>query len=115
MLGPGLSALLSELLFALEQLVELELVQGGELFTEASAILHPLAYGFFQGARDVQQGLLVVVADGEVQRTMQVSSLTAAVGFAAGASSFDQGAAQEGHLGDQLGESGTCVTFDGRT
>jgi hypothetical protein len=46
--------LLGELAFALEELVELALVEVLDLAGEAAAVVHPLAHGLFQGARDVQ-------------------------------------------------------------
>jgi hypothetical protein len=42
-----------QLLFALEQLVQLQLVECLELLAEQAAILDPKAHGFFQGAGDV--------------------------------------------------------------
>ena len=72
------------------------------------------ADGLFQGAGDVQQSPSAAVADSQIQGAVQLAALAAAGGFAAGAGAFDQGAAQEGLLGDQLGESGTGVAFGGR-
>ena len=43
-----------QLLLALEQLVQLQLVEVLELLAEAAAVLHPQADGLFQGAGDVQ-------------------------------------------------------------
>jgi hypothetical protein len=106
--------LLRQLSFALEQLLELLLVQRCELLEEASAIVQPLPHGLFQSPRDVQQGPLPVVPDGQIQGPVQVALLAATGGFAAGASPLDEGTAQERLLGDQLGESGTGVAFWGR-
>jgi hypothetical protein len=105
--------LFGQLLLALEQLFELLLVEGLELLGEAAAVLHPLAHGLFQGARDVEQSPLTAVPDGQIQGVVQVALLAATGGFAAGAGALDQGAAQERLLGDQLGESGTCVAIWG--
>jgi hypothetical protein len=113
MLGLWLGALFGELLLALEQLLDLLLVEGLELLGEGAAVLHPLAHGVFQGAGDVQQSAAVMVADSQVQGAVQLALLAAAGGLAAGAGALDQGAAQEGLLGDQLGESGTGVTLGG--
>jgi hypothetical protein len=55
-----------QLLLALEELVELLLVEVLELLGQAAAVLHPLAHGFFQGARDVQQRPSTTVADGQI-------------------------------------------------
>jgi hypothetical protein len=114
MFGLWLGSLLGPLLLALEQLVQLKLVQRLELLGEASAVEYPLAHGLFQGPGDVQQSALAVVADGQIQGTVQLALLAAAGGFAAGACALDQGAAQKRLLGDQLGESRTGVAFWGR-
>jgi hypothetical protein len=106
--------LLGELLLALEQLVELLLVECFELLAEASAVVEPLPHGVFQGARDVQQSALAAVADSQIQGTVQLAFAAAAGGLAAGAGVLDEGAAQEGLLGDELGELGTGVTLGGR-
>jgi hypothetical protein len=45
--------LLGELALALEELVELALVEVLDLAGEGAAVVHPLAHGRFQGARDV--------------------------------------------------------------
>jgi hypothetical protein len=105
--------LFGQLLLALEQVLELQLVEFLELLGKAAAVVHPLAHGLFQGARDVQQGPLTAVADGQIQGPVQMALLTAAGAFAARAGAFDQGAAQERLLGDQLRESGTGVAFWG--
>jgi hypothetical protein len=105
--------LLGQLLLALPELVELLLVEILELLAEAAAVLHPLAYGLFQGVRDVQQNLLPLMAAGQVQGAVQLTSLAAAGGLAAGAGAFDQGAAQERLLADQLDKSGTGMTLRG--
>jgi hypothetical protein len=105
--------LLGELLLALEELVELELVEVLELPGEGAAVVHPLADGFLQGARDIQQGAAALVAAGQVQGAVELAPLTAAGGLAAGSGAFDQAAAQEGLLGDQLSESGTGVALGG--
>jgi hypothetical protein len=91
---------LAALLFALEQLVELLLVEVLELLEKGAAVMHPLTDGFFQGARDVQQDAPPLVAGGQVQGTMQLALLAAAGRFAAGAAAWDQGTAQERLLGD---------------
>jgi len=88
------------MLLALQQLLQLQLVQRFELFTKTSAVSHPQSDGLFQGARDVQQHPSVPVADGEVQGAVQLTLATAASGLAAAACPLDQGAAQEGLLGD---------------
>jgi hypothetical protein len=106
--------LLGQLLLGLEQLVELQLVEVVELLAEAAAVVDPQAYGLFQGAGNVQQSLLTAVSDGQIQGTVQRPALAATGGFAAGTGAFDQRAAQEGLLSDQLGDSGTGVAFGGR-
>jgi hypothetical protein len=105
--------LLGQLPLAQEQLVELQLVEILELLGEAAAVLHPPAGGLFQGAGDVQQGALPLVPSGQVQGAVQLALPAAAGGLAAGARALDQGAAQEGLLGDQLDEAGTGVAFWG--
>jgi hypothetical protein len=105
--------LLGELLLALEQVVELLLVQRLELAREGAAMVNPQTHGIFQGAGDVQQNPAAVVPSGQIQGAVQLAFLAAAGGFAAGAAPLDQGAAQEGLLGDQLGEAGTCVPLCG--
>jgi hypothetical protein len=97
----------------MEQLFELLLVEVLELLGEAAAVLHPPADGLFQGAGDVQQCPSAVQPGGQVQGAVQLAPLAAAGGLAAGAGAFDQGAAQEGLLGDQLGESGARVALWG--
>jgi hypothetical protein len=104
-----------QLRFALEELLELLLLEVLELLAEAAAVLHPQADGLFQGARDVQQSALALVPGVQVQGTVQLALLAAARGFATGTGAFDQTAAQERLLGNQLGESGTRVAFWGRT
>src|SRR4051794_39756859 len=84
-----------------------------EVLREAAAVMHPLADGLFQGAGDVQQNALPLVPGGQVQGAVQLALLAAAGGLAAGAGALDQGAAQEGLLTDQLGESGTGVALRG--
>jgi len=101
-------------LLALEQLLQLQLVEVLELLGKGAAVLHPQPDGFFQGAGDVQQSPSAVEAGSQVQGAVQMALLAAAGGLAAGAGAFDQGAAQEGLLGDQLDESGTGVAFRGR-
>jgi hypothetical protein len=105
--------LLGQLLFALEQLLQVQLVEVLELLGESAAVLHPLADGFFQGAGDVQQSPSAVGAGSQIQGPVQLALPAAAGRFAAGAGAFDQRAAQEGLLADQLGESGTGVAFRG--
>jgi hypothetical protein len=102
-----------QLLFAPQELVELQLVEILELLAEAAAVVNPLTDGLFQGPGDVEQGAAALVAGGQIQGTMQLAALAAAGRFAAGASALDQGAAQEGLLSDQLGESGTGVALRG--
>jgi hypothetical protein len=92
-------------------LVQLQLVEGLQLLGKGTAVLHPLADGFFQGARDVQQGASAFVPGGQIQGAVQLALLAAAGGLAAGAGAFDQRAAQEGLLGDQLDKPGTCLAF----
>jgi hypothetical protein len=104
---------LGKLLFALEELVELDLVEVLELLGEGAAVLDPLPDGFFQGAWDVKQGAPAVVPCGQVQGAVQVALLAAAGGLAARACAFDQRAAQEGLVADQLGELGAGVAFRG--
>ena len=54
MFGLSLDALLGQVLFALEQRVQLQLVAILELLQEGAAVLDQLTHGLFQGARDVQ-------------------------------------------------------------
>jgi hypothetical protein len=110
-LGPG--ALFGQLPLALEELVELRLMKVLELLAEGATVAHPQADGLFQGARDVQQDAPPLVPGGQVQGAVQLAALAAAGGLAAGAGPLDQGAAQEGLLADQLGESGTGVALGG--
>jgi hypothetical protein len=105
--------LLGELLLALHELLELELVEVLELLGQAAAVLHPLTHGLLQGAGDVQQGPATVVPGSQIQGTVQLAFLATAGRFAAGANTLDQGAAQERLLRDQLGQSGTGVAFRG--
>jgi hypothetical protein len=106
--------LLFELALTLEQLLELDVVEVLELPGESAAVVQPQPHRLLQGAGDVQQGAVVIVADGQVQGAVQLTALAAAGGLAAGSGALDQAAAQEGLLGDQLGESGTGVTFGKR-
>jgi hypothetical protein len=101
-------------LFALEQLLELQLVEILEVLGEAAAIGDALPDGRFQGAGNVQQGAPAVVSDSQIQGTVQLAALATAGGFAAGTGLLDQGTAQEGLLGDQLGEAAPGVAFGGR-
>ena len=96
---------------ALEQLLQLPLVQRFELFAEASAVAQPQPDGLFQRAWDIQQSEAVAMADGQVQGAVRLALPAAAGGLAAGAGPLDQGAAQKGLLGDQLCELGTCVAL----
>jgi hypothetical protein len=105
--------LLGQLLLALEQLVELQLVEVLEMLAEAAVVTHPLASRLFQGAGDVQQDALPLVPGGQIQGTMEVALPAAAGGLAAGAGALNQRAAQERLLGDQLRKSGTGVAFRG--
>jgi hypothetical protein len=100
-------------LLALKQLLQLQLVEVLQLLGKGAAVEHPQPDGFFQGAGDVQQSSSAVETGSQVQGTVQMSLPTATGRFAAGAGAFDQGAAQEGLLGDQLDESGTGVAFRG--
>src|SRR3954452_23307404 len=75
---------LGQLLFALEQLVELDLVEVLHLLGEAASVGDPEPDGLVQGAGDVQQGTPAVVAGGQVQGAVRLALLTAAVGLAAG-------------------------------
>jgi hypothetical protein len=100
---------LAELLLALQQLVELQLVEVLQLLAEAAAVVHPLPGGPFQGAGDVQQSAAALVAGGQVQGAVQLAFLAAAGRLAAGTGPFDQTAAQERLLGNQLGQPGACV------
>jgi len=111
MFGLGLGSWLGQLLLVLEQLVQLQLVEVLELLGEAAAVLHPLAHGVFQGPGDVQQGPSVLVPGSQIQGTVQLPLLAAAGGLAARAGPLDQGAAQEGLLGDQLDQAGTGVAL----
>jgi len=106
--------LLGKLLFTLEQLVQLLLVEVLELLGKGATVLHPLADGLFQGARDVQQSALALVPGSQIQGTVQLASLATAGGLAAGAGPLDQRAAQEGLLADQLDQSGTGMALWGR-
>jgi hypothetical protein len=94
--GLGPAALLGKLLLALEQVVELLVVEILELLGEPAAVLHPLARGFFQGAGDVQQSPVTAVADREVQGAVQLAVPATAGGLATGAAPLNEGAAQEG-------------------
>jgi hypothetical protein len=105
--------LLGELLFTLQELLELELVEVLELLGQTAAVLHPLAHRLLQGAGDVQQSSAAVEPGSQIQRTVQLAVLAAASRFAAGARTLDQGTAQEGLLRKQLDESGTGVAFRG--
>jgi hypothetical protein len=105
--------LLEQVLLALPQLVELLLVEILELPGKAAAVGHPQADGLFQGAWDVQHKALALVAGLQVQGTVQLAPLATTGRLAAGAGVLDQGAAQEGLLGNQLGESGTGVALRG--
>jgi hypothetical protein len=104
---------LGQLLLALEQLVQLLLVEVLELLREATAVVHPLAHRVFEGPGDVQQSPSALVPSSQVQGTVQLSVPAAAGGFAARAGPLDQGAAQEGLLGDQVDQAGTGVAFGG--
>jgi hypothetical protein len=106
--------LAAALLLELQQLVELVLVQGSELFFEAATVVNPQPDGLFQGARDVQQSALTLVPRSQIQGAVRLAFLAAAGGLATRAGAFEQTAAQEGLLGDQLGQLGTCVAFSGR-
>jgi hypothetical protein len=88
------------LLFAQEQLLQLQLVERFELFAEAPAVVQPLPYGFFQGAWDVEQGPSAAMPDGQVQGAVQLALPAATGGLAAAAPPLDHGAAQEGLLSD---------------
>jgi hypothetical protein len=89
------------------------LVKGLELLGKGAAVMHALPHGFFQGARDVQQNALALVPCSQIQGAVQLAMLAAAGRLATGAGAFDQGAAQERLLGDQLDESRTGVAFRG--
>jgi hypothetical protein len=100
-----------QLLFVLEQLLQLLLVQRLELLVDPSAVGEPPAHRRMQGTGDIQQRPLAAMVDGQIQRVVQVALLAAAGRFAAGAGSVDQAAAHKGLLGNPLGELGTCVAF----
>src|SRR5262249_51976701 len=89
-LGLGLGSLLGQLLFVLEELVELALVEVLELLGEASAVEDPLPRRLFQDAGDVQQGTPALVSGGQVEGAVQLASLAAAGGLAAGSCALDQ-------------------------
>src|SRR5271163_498094 len=110
-IGLCLAALLGQLLLALEQLLELQLVEVEELLGEAATVGDPLADGRFQGAGNVQQDPSIVVSDSQIQGTVQLAALAATGGFAAGARLLYQGTAQEGLLGDQLDDAASRVAF----
>src|SRR5256885_1725431 len=76
---------LGQLLFALEQLVELDLVEVLEVLGEGAAVGHPLPDGLLQGAGDVEQGAFALVACGQIQGAVRPAFLAAAGGLAAGA------------------------------
>ena len=54
--GTRLGSLLGVVLLALQELVQLQLVEVVELSGQGAAVVHPLADGFLQGAGDVEQG-----------------------------------------------------------
>jgi hypothetical protein len=87
-------------------LIELQLAQLIEFLAESSAVVQPLLGGLMQGAGQVDEGAFALVSDGQIEGAMQVSLLAAAGGFATGACPPDQGAGQEGLIGDELGELG---------
>jgi hypothetical protein len=104
----------AQALFVLEPLLQLLLVERLQLLVDLSAVVKPLAYRVVQSPGDIQQGPLAAVVDRQIQGRMQLTPLAATGGFAAGARPLDEGTAQEGLLGDQLGKLGTGVAFWGR-
>jgi len=104
-----------QLLFVLQQLLQLLLVQRRELLVDPSAVGQPLADRLVQGAGEVEQRPLAAVVDCQIQGMVQLAFLAAASRFAAGAGPIDQRAPQERLLGEQLGELGACVAFWGRS
>jgi hypothetical protein len=78
-----------QLLFVLEQLLQLVLVQRLELLVDPSAVGEPLAHGSVQGTGDIQQRPLAAMVDGQIQRVVQVAFLAAAHRFAARAGPVD--------------------------
>ena len=85
MIGLWAGWALRQLLLALEQLVELDLVEVLQLLAEAASVGDPQADGILEGARDVEQDAAVVVSCGQVQGAVQLAFAAAAGGLAAGA------------------------------
>jgi hypothetical protein len=104
----GLAGLAGQLFLALEQLVELDLVEILELLAEAASVGHPQAYGIFEGAGDVEQDPPAIVSCGQVQGAVQLAFVATAGGLAAGAGALLQRAAQERLLADELGQFRAC-------
>jgi hypothetical protein len=100
MVGFWLGPLVGQLFFALQELFELLLVEFLQLLGEAAAVVDPLAHALFQGTGDIQQSAATVQPGGQIQGAVQLAVLAATSGLAAGAGTFNQGAAQEGLLGD---------------
>jgi len=79
-----------ELLFVLEQLLQLLLVQRRQLLVNASAVGQPLANRLVQGAGEIEQRPLAAVVDRQIEGMMQLAFLAAARRFPARAGPIDQ-------------------------
>src|SRR4051812_8141801 len=102
MFGVLASAVLGKLCFALQKLLQFVLAQFIELLVKKASIEQQLAHGIFESPRDVKKNTSALMVSGQIKRAVQMTFLTTARGFATGTASINQGAAQEGLLGDKL-------------